>query len=855
MFSTTAPMRRTRLREALAHVTSPRPPRRLALAPVICSLLLVLTGPAFGQHYAQRIVAPTAPSDRLEAALADLASTLEQMTGVPFKRQRASSSERAAVEAGIVVADARAAEVPGSVRQRLGEQGPESFVIRSVNDDRLWIVANHELGLSHGIYFYLERLGARWYFPNPKWELIPERDSVTLKIDRLISPSFISRDFFGSGGFGPPIPFDAEPAVRERWKQWKRRNRFGEQIRMHGHVGHGFSRRAKEALQAHPEYRPMIDGERIAYKDGIKFCMSNPDALDLFAKDRLRALERVVEAEDRRPGLPTVGIEPSDGGGHCQCPDCQAIGNGSISDRVFHMANVVARRAAERFPGSRVSLYAYNDHAAPPSIELEPNVHVWVIPYAFQRTGLSGDDLLRAWGRRASKLSLYDYWSIPDWNKELPTFDFREHPAERLRFWHNNGVRALKFESTYGAGAMGLGLHVASRLMWDIDRDHEQVLEAFYDRAFGDAAEPMRRMLERWRQDFLLSDHELAMSFRDLRRAYDRSTGEPAVRARVGDYVRYVQYLRRWHEYRSADNGSERRMERARRLIRLLWRIYPSTMVHSYRMYRLIAYRFEPDSDLRQYLHPARPDDPAWDKLTTPAESELAEWIEAGCAEYEPKSFRRRHYSDRLRPIKPDLKPTGEFTDRIRMAGTVTLRAHVKAGVTAVPLKIMVRDHPGRANRVTAYSPAEEQIFDRSLPADGEWRTLRIATPKPGEYRIRIFDQKTQFRLRLPAGIPVSFSRHVATQLSPHVYFYVPRDLDTLAMYMPSASVVRVHNADGETVHEGRKRMIILPVPDDQAGRVWSFSNRKSWKTARMLNAPQWFSLNRDTLLVPEDAR
>lgn len=56
--------------------------------------------------------------------------------------------------------------------------------------------------------FYLEQLGCHWFMPNEHWTVIPKRQDIAVKIDRLVAPVFKLRDFFGTGGFGAAAPYD-----------------------------------------------------------------------------------------------------------------------------------------------------------------------------------------------------------------------------------------------------------------------------------------------------------------------------------------------------------------------------------------------------------------------------------------------------------------------------------------------------------------------------------------------------------------------------------------------------------------------------------------------------------------------
>lgn len=819
---------------------------------------------ARGQFYGKTIVTPAEMGERLRASAEDLDTTLEEMTGQAFTV--ATEPGGAAIVLGLAENDA----VPADMRQNLSDLGTEAFVIRSDGGERLWIVANHGLGLSHGIYYYLEQLGCRWYLPNERWTLIPERNDIALEIDRLVKPAFIARDFFGTGGFGPRNPLDPKLEMRDRWDTWQRRNRFGRQAVAPGHAGDGFSIRYADQLKAHPEYRAMVDGERVPYKPGVKFCAANEEAVELFVQDRLNALARRVERFPDRPGMWTVSAGPSDSGGHCECAQCLAIGSGSISDRVFHVANVVARAAAEKFPKAHVGIYAYDGYAAVPTIDLEPNLRVWIIPYAFQRTGLTGDELLAAWGEKVDWLGLYTYWNITDWDRNLPVFDYLETPRERLPYWHAQDVQALHFESTYSGGAMGLAWSVASRLMWDLETDPVPLIDEFFERSLADAAPPMRRMMERWREDFLLTGQSLALAYRDLEEAYQLTSGNSVVRARVEDFIRYVEYLRRVHEFRTAPRDSEQRQDAARALLRVIWRIYPSAMVQSYRLSRLIHARGDLPDEMDAYLnaiHRSRrpkgqPEDPSWSTIHPPTSKELAAWLASGVADYPPMDLEPRSYDGPLVPIDKTLRPTGEFIhNAFSSMYSATFHFQPLIAMPALPLKLNIRDwKPNQYIELTVFNAADEQIFNRKLSVAehaGKWLTLRIPLDGTGSYRLEIQDQANGYQLRFPEGVPMSFHPFIPLHWV-RAYFYVPEGLEKLALYNEPRNVpVSLYTADGQEIvlepEDGP--LVIAEVPEGQDGGVWSLRRPGAAPgDVRLLNAPEMFSLSPEALMVPREA-
>lgn len=800
--------------------------------------------------YGRTVYAQTADSAELAAGVADMAEALTRMTGQPF-----AVRTNAAPAQGILLLRADSPDAPANAVRALKGKGREPFVIRS-GEDRLLIVANANAGLVQGLYFYLQELGCRWLMPGDNWTVIPSRPDVRVKADKLVEPAFRMRGFFGTGGFGPPNPVDPKLTVRDKWAAWKRRNRFGGEFSLGGHAGEAFSIACKAELEAHPEYRAMVNGQRLPWASGVKPCASNPEAVRLYVEDRLRTLRQTLKLNPDSPAAFAVSVEPSDGGGHCECPDCLTIGSGSVSDRVFFLANQVARAVRKEFPGRHVSLYAYNEHAAVPTIAIEPNVYVTVIPYGFQRTGLSGDDLLAQWGKKVDRMSLYTYWSIPDWTQDMPSFDYRRSAPERIRYWHEHGVEGLGNESTYSGGAMGPGWYVAARLLWDPKADDNAIIGEFYNLSFGPAAPAMQRMLERWAGGFLLTRIELGLSFQDLAEARRLAAGNDSVLARIGDYEAYVHYLRLWSEYQAAKPGSPERRSGTADLVTWLWRIDHTCMVHSFRLQQLLLNRYEKDSGLAADFDLKKPDAPGWKQATPPAPAELAQLMAAGAIRYPVVDLEQRTYAGDLVPLgKPAEPGTNRFSRPIRMAGLTRFEVEVPKGLRSIPVRVRVSNRPGAASdRFSAWDPRDRPVLNESLPADGEWKELAIPTDRPGRYRFEVFDQKTMFDIQVPAGVSLATRSFASPDLSPEIFFYVPPGLKRLAMYAPGAIPLRIRDGDGRPVITEPGSLLLIDVPSGQDGRVWSLAGYKAWTSIRMLNLPQAFAFFPDALLVPSDA-
>jgi len=819
---------------------------------ILFALLVVRSLSAADRHYGRRLVGPDRPEGDLKAALADLESCLREMTGQSFDRAVDPGAS------GILVVRADNPAAPLGARKALAGRGREAFHLEPDGDKRLWIVANADLGLCHGIYAYLDQLGCRWFFPSDRWKIAPRRDDVRLPQPLTARPAFASRMFFGTGGFGGTLPCDSKLSLQGRWRDWQRRNRFGGSFLLAGHSGEAFNAKHRALLEEHPEYRAMRDGQRVPYSPISKFCASNEKVLKLYIADRLASYRLARRLDPQGPRSFAVSVEPADGGGHCDCPECRKLG--SVSDRVFTVANRVARAVKAEFPDGHVSLYAYNEHAAVPAIPLEPNVYVTAIPYAFQRTALSPDQLLEAWSRKTDRLSVYDYWSIPDWTHDLPTFDFLSMGPARLRSWHALQAEGFNCESTFSAGAMGPAWYLTGRLAWDPKADERALFAEFLELAFGPAREPMRRLLTRWAEGFCLTSHELALSFRDVEEAGRLAEGRPEVLARVADYGRYVEYLRRRFEYLQA--GGDKRHEAALRLLEHVWNIYDSAMVHSFRLSQLVT-RDEglKHPEMRARYDTRNPQSPGWQAIRPLDDGGVHTLVKTGVRDYVPHGFVSRRFSGKLVSLGP-VPAKEEFSPVLFPASTQVLEVLAPAGLRKLTLRVGCE----MPVRLTVANGVGTVIHEETVTTGKAWREqwseLAIALPEPGVYRVQMWSPKRTFRLSVPLNVGLRMAGFVNSQglPTPRLYFYVPAGTEQLALFAPyvAAGPPRFFDPEGKEVKplliDGGKLML-LDVPTRQRGAIWSLDRAKAPnEPIRLLNAPQSFAFSAETLLVAEEA-
>jgi hypothetical protein len=828
--------------------------------------------PASASLYGSKIVAPTNSGYRLQPAIDDLKNSLKKMTGADFL----SSAEYSGPGINLVLTDDPAA--PADAVEKLKDKGFEPFIIRSKDDKNLWIIANAYEGLTHGIYYYLNQLGCRWLLSNDRWTIIPKRTDITIMADGYHAPAFKVRVATGTGGFGGGV-FDDKIdkykliAFQARTLDWQRRNGFGEvggEYHLDGHAGEEFNTKNKEALLAHPEYLAMIDGKRVPWSETAKLDPSNPGAVKLFTG---WVVSKMRERREQYPDSPysvSVSVDPSDGGGECNSGPCTEIGNGSASDQDFYLANQAAKAVRAEFPDGYVNLYAYNNHAAVPSFPLEPNIIVMIVPYAFNKSGLTPEQFIQAWGeKQPGRIGIRDYWSIPDWTHDEPDFNYLDTPEDKIRYWYKHKVVGAVCESTYSAGAMGLGWYVASRLMWNPDTDVTTLLDEWYTLAFGPAKAPMKKMLERWAKGFMLNSAELGLSYRDINESYGLAKGNDVVTARLDDYTRYLGYL----SYKLIISNTTDPEERAKIMpdyVEYLFDIYDSNMVGTFRLYQF-AVDFGRVKPLFDEFNRFDANAPGWKLVHPLTHEELLNRVAEGQKYFPPPNFEMKTYNGKLVspiPIQLWQPPSADDFWGTKMSTIGGMDVHIIAppGMTTLPLRVAT--YYENNIKVVDDGNDDQSIFDYKIePTKIYEKTedIQVHIPHPGSYTIQFRPGGGGgFYFQTVRGVPLSFGPFLSEMgsPSPQLYFYVPKGLKTLAMYFPQGSTGggagQMRDSNGAVVADtgtDNGKLVTWPVASGQDGQVWSIQGNRSPNTApRLLNAPNAWSFSPGTLLLPSDA-
>ena len=517
-----------------------------------------------GQPRAAIVVADERPTVAQEAAEA-FQDVVRQMTGaqLPIKKESEFTGNTTVVLVG-----------PSELARKMGidvEQDLEQadhYLIRTGPDYVALLGNDHTRlrGSVHATYDLLQRLGCGWFGPDSRWQVIPKTTTLTV----------------------PTLDIDERPAFQMRQIWMVKDRRVNDSWRLGGidvPCNHNLERLVPPQTYAkdHPDWFGTGKGQP---------CLTNPEVVRV-------VVEQFRERLDREDGVVNFSVAPNDNADFCHCNRCRAAGENSA--RTLKFANAVARELAKTHPGRyRVCFLAYwTTHDTPrPLVPAEPGVVVLMVnegdhtkPWdqpelpRVGRESRSNTRELRAftgWKKTGAALGIYEWWipgcSNPNWRR-VPWYS-GEAALRNLRYWKENGVRYITYETQYEDGD-GFPIrwplyYVAARGLWDPNLTAEQIMTEACAKLYGPAAKEMlsfyqvleKTMLETtaFGRNWHLPSPE-TVYHRDVERQAAKylheaaeATDDPAILARIADERRMwnqarqtMSYLRRQYTVTLAD--------------------------------------------------------------------------------------------------------------------------------------------------------------------------------------------------------------------------------------------------------------------------------------------------------------
>ena len=357
------------------------------------------------------------------------------------------------------------------------------YGFRVVAGDRgVGLYGESEYGTSYAIYELLHRLGCRWFMPTELGECIPEMNPlVVAETDESLAPATEYRGMTQGG------------------TEYRRRNRLNGIHVANGQLG--LERCiSKEQLDAHPEWRMVIDGKPIGL-----FRWTRQDVADAMADNIIERLDASYS--------PSISLTPGDYVLAADDPEERkydpepriwepAAGRWSVTDRLILLANRVAERVGKKYPDVKFGVLAYVNYSMPPvKQDVHPNVVPVIAPIDFNRHHPMTwpdhpneywlRDMVEGWGEKSSRLGAYWYGMnlaelsapnpfITKWGTDIPIL-----LKNNMAYWGP--------ETMGGWESMLPGYCLATRMTFHRDEKPEDILNDLYTRFYGAAAEPMGR--------------------------------------------------------------------------------------------------------------------------------------------------------------------------------------------------------------------------------------------------------------------------------------------------------------------------------------------------------------------------
>lgn len=464
---------------------------------ILAAVVMLLVGPLRAEtalfengksDYQIVVAAHCSPAERYAAE--ELQRYFERATGAKLPIV-ADDQQRVAEE--IVLG---AAKLPADVPVAASGEAPglDGFTLRTIGP-RLVITGTGPRGTLYGVYAWLEdKLGVRWFTPD--CEVVPRHDRVVLgEVNETQTPAFEYREVYWTEFQ------NADFAARHRLNgnSYPLSEKHGGRMAIYHPFVHSFDALVpRELFATHPEYFPLIKGER---KDGyVQRCLTNPDVLRI-------AIERVKQWIAEHPEATIISVSQNDTFNNCQCPQCKAIDDaeGSPAGSLLTFVNAIAAAIEKDHPNVRIDTLAYQYTRQPPkTVRPRKNVIVRLcsieccFAHPFDQCSAKENARLvediKAWQPVAPLLYVWDYTTnFAEYQQPFPNFAALQ---PNVQFFANHGVKGLFEQGNYSHGGHGemepLRAYLLAKLLWDPNADVQKHTDEFLNSYYGKAADALR---------------------------------------------------------------------------------------------------------------------------------------------------------------------------------------------------------------------------------------------------------------------------------------------------------------------------------------------------------------------------
>lgn len=420
-----------------------------------------------------------------------------------------------------------------------------------ISENKIIIRAKYLTGLSYGIYSFLNELGYEFYLPGNDWIKIPESLQFSTLTPKIYKPQFNIRLAGSSGRLLTVKNLDSNSNNLNEWKLWLRRNRMGSEFMgIDGHEGEKFNLKNKALLISDSMLLAPVNGKR-KFSVDAKIDPSNQKSVELFEEYILQ--NSIKKKLNYFPVQKYVSADMGDGGNYCNTPACKKLFRGP-SEQSFYILNKIAPNLKN---GISISTLAYAERADTPNIKIDTNIHVVVVPFAYQKITTPAD-LLYRWSLKTPNFSLYEYVNIDVWKYGMPFYNLHDK-LKFLNFAKTIKSKGVVCETSFSKFGGGVPQFFILKYLNSPFVNADSAINKFCTDMFGDASPYLKQIFAEWYNSDAhlntLNDHpsfcpdELARFIYLLNKS-EKTTGLNLIqRARIQELKAYVIYLCKYYEY------------------------------------------------------------------------------------------------------------------------------------------------------------------------------------------------------------------------------------------------------------------------------------------------------------------
>lgn len=450
-----------------------------------------------------------------------LKAWVREATGVdlPVVQESELATQEARAKYGTRIWIGRTGETNRVIGAELDQLDDDGFILRAAGND-VYVAGKKWWGDNWAAHDLLKRFaGCRWYGPE-KTFWTPEKGIVGLfdiipKQERIEVPADLN--------------VVEQPGYKMRWFRFMPMHSFRLRYRddfHHAMVGIIDPRKYGES---HPEWFPLIDGQRRVPPPGHEFhfqpCASNEEVTEHVANAAITHFKE-------KPDSSSYSVGMNDTDKFCECDKCLAIAPASITDKQQRLAyaffdfynRIAAKVEAAGFGDKRLGCLGYAGLSVLPKGSIR--MHRMLVPYLTRDSAQLFDpsqeaefkDIVATWNGLAERMGIYEY--IYGGGFVVPRI-YNRYLIKNVQEQYGVGVDGFYAESYPNFGLDGPKYWLLARMLWDPKQDPEALLDEWHTNLFGPASGTMRDYFdfleETWCTQSLKSDRSNYRWFLDAK--------------------------------------------------------------------------------------------------------------------------------------------------------------------------------------------------------------------------------------------------------------------------------------------------------------------------------------------------